>query len=662
MARPAAGKEHDVGAKRVRRTAEPTFKSCGDEALAVPWNEIDLTTETQYAMANVCHFSHATFVQAEVIPHFAQPRNSVVVEAATGSGKTLAFIIPVIERLVRLAADHYRSHRLPLRSRRVVGAILSPSRVLAQQTFIVARSVACRCTQTLRFVLCDLALQRVESIIAHLKRAARITGVVLVGTPGDVERVCCAMAGRPEPATVVTSACASDDEDEDLDGAVREYGVSRGDLVEMVMTVAPEASGDGIDSDGMDDEEKEQLRVAREKRAARRMATQEAAQHQPPSSSNAADEIATVAPNPDSPFLLIIDEADVVMKSSAMRHTVERLVSSLRHDHPKAVLDIGLFGATVSSAPQVLEFVQWAALSRPPKQITLGSNEQFVSKLTNRFVYCAASDMMQALVHMINVHPTKKHFVFFNNASALLHVRGVLAQLVEGRRPLLHTGKVFCLHEGMRDVAKFNEFSRFLRFTSAQEEADNAPKAKTVKEGKKIAANAAVKLEKATMLEGYANGTKRSGTCLHKATGAVLLCTDVAAFGLDVRDVEYVVHFEAPTTLRSYIHRIGRVARMGMRGLSTMLLPISESGQQGDAAISERMERFVEKLIAAHSIEQASIASSGAPISANIRSVVERTPELVASAKAAAIAMSSGENSWFDALTALDAVTAGAGK
>lgn len=56
-------------------------------------------------------------------------------------------------------------------------------------------------------------------------------------------------------------------------------------------------------------------------------------------------------------------------------------------------------------------------------------------------------------------------------------------------------------------------------------------------------------------------------------TGAILLCTDVAAFGLDVRDVDYVYHFEPPFSVQSYIHRIGRVGRMGLRGCSVLLLP-----------------------------------------------------------------------------------------
>ncbi|KAJ1445273.1 P-loop containing nucleoside triphosphate hydrolase protein [Pelagophyceae sp. CCMP2097] len=44
--------------------------------------------------------------------------------------------------------------------------------------------------------------------------------------------------------------------------------------------------------------------------------------------------------------------------------------------------------------------------------------------------------------------------------------------------------------------------------------------------------------------------------------GGVLVATDVAARGLDVRDVGAVVNFDAPKTIEAYIHRVGRTGRV----------------------------------------------------------------------------------------------------
>ena len=60
-----------------------------------------------------------TPVQASTIPQFMRNKD-VVVEAVTGSGKTLAYLIPVLEKLLRLEEQIKRHH---------IGAIiLSPTR------------------------------------------------------------------------------------------------------------------------------------------------------------------------------------------------------------------------------------------------------------------------------------------------------------------------------------------------------------------------------------------------------------------------------------------------------------------------------------------------------------------------------------------------------
>jgi ATP-dependent RNA helicase RhlE len=52
----------------------------------------------------------------------------------------------------------------------------------------------------------------------------------------------------------------------------------------------------------------------------------------------------------------------------------------------------------------------------------------------------------------------------------------------------------------------------------------------------------------------------------------VLVATDVASRGLDIPDVSHVVNFDLPTESETYIHRIGRTARMGKSGQALSLV------------------------------------------------------------------------------------------
>lgn len=52
----------------------------------------------------------------------------------------------------------------------------------------------------------------------------------------------------------------------------------------------------------------------------------------------------------------------------------------------------------------------------------------------------------------------------------------------------------------------------------------------------------------------------------------LLLTTDVASRGLDLKDLNYVIHYDVPLMSDQYLHRTGRVGRMGREGISIALV------------------------------------------------------------------------------------------
>ena len=57
-----------------------------------------------------------------------------------------------------------------------------------------------------------------------------------------------------------------------------------------------------------------------------------------------------------------------------------------------------------------------------------------------------------------------------------------------------------------------------------------------------------------------------------------LVCTDVAARGLDIPSVDIVLQLEPPTSPETYIHRVGRTGRAGNSGVSIIFYSPSEHG------------------------------------------------------------------------------------
>lgn len=64
-----------------------------------------------------------------------------------------------------------------------------------------------------------------------------------------------------------------------------------------------------------------------------------------------------------------------------------------------------------------------------------------------------------------------------------------------------------------------------------------------------------------------------------KSRKRILIATDVASRGLDIRDVTFVINYDIPNTIEDYTHRIGRTGRAGDLGTAISFLDPEEDGR-----------------------------------------------------------------------------------
>ncbi len=88
----------------------------------------------------------------------------------------------------------------------------------------------------------------------------------------------------------------------------------------------------------------------------------------------------------------------------------------------------------------------------------------------------------------------------------------------------------------------------------------------------------------------------------HSGKSCVLVCTDVAARGLDIQGVSHVYNYDIPRESKQYIHRIGRTARAGAEGKAINILSskdydnFSQVLKEYDVEIAEETMPVLEKV------------------------------------------------------------------
>ncbi|KAI0175149.1 ATP-dependent RNA helicase MAK5 [Pestalotiopsis sp. NC0098] len=147
-----------------------------------------------------------------------------------------------------------------------------------------------------------------------------------------------------------------------------------------------------------------------------------------------------------------------------------------------------------------------------PKFVDVNPIAQMAEGLKEGLVECGAMEKDLYLYTVLLLYPTARTLVFTNSISSARRITPMLQNLNLNTLPL---------HSQMAQKARLRSIERF----------SEAPKGK----------------------------------------GSILVATDVAARGLDIPNVDLVVHYHVPRAADAYVHRSGRTARAERTGVSILL-------------------------------------------------------------------------------------------
>ncbi len=146
----------------------------------------------------------------------------------------------------------------------------------------------------------------------------------------------------------------------------------------------------------------------------------------------------------------------------------------------------------------------------------------------------------------------------------------------------------------------------------------------TKRSAQKLADQLSERGYRSAVLHGDMKQTARKHTIetMKRRRAQILVATDVAARGLDIKTITHVVNFDLPQVAEDYVHRIGRTGRAGMNGIAFSLVGPS------DWAYLHEIEKFTGKKISQSTIAglEPRLAKPSAPLKKRSRSPQKRLP------------------------------------
>ena len=544
---------HVKGNVRLRRLPtlqESDLKVAADDVLFVTWEQLPLHPDLRRALQRAIHLSHATHCQALSFFALQVIGSSAVVEAHTGCGKTLGFLIPVLHRLLSYNRNYERAHDgQPYRRNQTHAVVVSPCTFLAEQSYLVAKQLTSSLPYDITPVLRtghSEGKTKASTTKNELGQKTRGGGVILFTTPAELEK-CMRCYDEHGAKTDEIFSRSHEGGEHTLLLILDEADVLLEDKQRMsdILRNIDIFTNDGTTGTTLIDNTKHSQRIDFGLFGATCL------------HSNAVADFLSLRGLDMSEQNRNIFVSDRILSNQGDKPENEKCIYSISQSSNLCRnSDVNGEDPVFESLCEVVDTIFTHKLDQkdpsmplvrilkhPPWSVIQLQNETALeARLSNRYVLFSAPTFsydMSYLVHVLNLHPSQKHIVFCANGRRAELV-GRRLQLASEHKWLAFSGAaIITFHEQLKSTVRQERYLNFLNHE----------------------VHVSARFNRVNLFP--------TTDAKH---GAVLVTTDLAAHGLDIRDVSYVIHFDIPTSAKSYAHRVGRVARMGLSGTNIVML------------------------------------------------------------------------------------------
>jgi ATP-dependent RNA helicase RhlE len=291
----------------------------------------------------------------------------------------------------------------------------------------------------------------------------------------------------------------------------------------------------------------------------------------------------------------------ILVPTRELATQVEEVIKVFSNFLPRKVKTLAVFGG-VSVNPQMRNlFGTEVVVATPGRLLDLVDKNSISLSAVKVLVLDEADKILnlgfkEEVDEILSKLPKKRQNILFSATmeetveeliNRILHNPEKISVEVEGIAPELISQSAYLVpmeYKGplLRHLIKSGDWNQVLVFTSSIRTADNVA-GKLNKNGIEAVSFHGDKSQGARTdaLTKFKNGKLR-----------VLVATDLASRGIDIKFLPVVVNYELPRSPKDYIHRIGRTGRAGSEGEAISL--ISEEEEHHFKVIQKKMGRRVE--------------------------------------------------------------------